>query len=212
MIKLGIIEDDAGIRQRFEKYFSFQSGIECVLIAESVESFIEKAGSVKEVNVLLSDIGLPGVSGIEGIPLVKKVFPNCNILMITVYAESERIFNALCAGANGYLLKSTPLPKVKEAIENINNGDAAMSPSIARKVIDYFQPRQKKERNKKEQLTKREKQIVQGIVDGLSYKMIAARHDISFQTVKQHIKNIYRKLHINSKAELISKSFKGELD
>ena len=171
MIKLGIIEDDNGIRQRFEKYFSFRQGIECVLVADSVESFLAKAKGIKEIDVLLSDIGLPGISGIKGIPLVQKIFPDCNILMITVYVENERIFNALCAGASGYLLKNTPLPKVMEAIESINNGDAAMSPSIARKVIDYFQPVQKKVSSKKEQLTKREKEIVQGIVDGLSYKL-----------------------------------------
>ena len=208
MIKLGIIEDDSHIRAGFERFFSLQQDMVCVIAADSIENFFSQLTKTDQLDVVLSDIGLPGQSGIEGIPLIKARFPEVQILIITVYADQEKIFNALCAGANGYLLKNTPLPKVKEAVKNVFEGDAAMSPSIARKVIAHFQPQAK---TSKEHLTAREKEIVQAIVDGLSYKMVAAQLGISFETVKQHIKNIYKKLQINSKAELISKSFKGEL-
>ncbi|MEL6864003.1 MAG: response regulator transcription factor [Bacteroidota bacterium] len=208
MIRLGIIEDDKDIRTGFERYLSLQPDISCEIVSDSVEAFFEELPAKAPLDVVLTDIGLPGKSGIEGIPLIKKQMPHCNILMITVYNDQEKIFMALCAGATGYLLKNTPLSKVREAILNVHNGDAAMSPSIARKVIAYFQPRKAPNR---EQLTSREQQIVQAIVDGLSYKMIANRLNISFETVKQHIKNIYKKLQINSKAELISRSYRGEI-
>ena len=208
IIHVGIIEDDAEIRNGYQRYLSLQKDIECTIVADSVELFQECIKEDVKLDVLLSDIGLPGKSGIEGIAIAREKYPDCNILMITVYNDSDRIFKALCAGATGYLLKNTPLPKVAEAIRNVSTGDAAMSPSIARKVIDYFRP---KKSPTKEQLTTREQQIVQGIVDGLSYKMVADRLGIKFETVKQHIKNIYRKLQINSKAELISKSYKGEI-
>lgn len=207
-INLGIIEDDIALREGFVKYLSLQPDIECNIVAGSVEEFVDLTDQNTQIDVLLSDIGLPGKSGIEGIAFVREHFPDCNILMFTVYNDSERVFQALCAGAVGYILKNTSLSKIAESIRDVHKGDAAMSPSIARKVIAHFQTPAKE---KKAQLTKREYQIVEGIVDGLSYKMIGERLGITFETAKQHIKNIYRKLEINSKAELIAKSFKGEL-
>ena len=208
MIKLAIIEDDPNIRSGLERYLSFQKEIHCALAVDSVEAFLEGTTNMSTLDVVLSDIGLPGKSGVEGIFDIKNRFPDVNILMFSVHKDSERVFRAICNGATGYLVKTTPLPKVKEAIVDVHKGDAAMSPSIARKVIEYFRP-QKKDR--KELLTTREKQIVQALVEGLSYKMVAERLQISFETVKQHIKNIYKKLEINSKAELISRSYRGEL-
>ena len=208
MIKLVIIEDDSEIRNGLKRYLSLQKDIHCRICAESYEAFSQQIDDSTAIDVVLTDIGLPGKSGIEGIPLIKKAFPAANVLMLTVYNDADRIFKALCAGANGYLLKNTPLPKIAEAIRNVHRGDAAMSPSIARKVIAYFQP---KRPSRSEQLTAREQQIVSAIVEGLSYKLVADRLGISFETVKQHIKNIYKKLHINSKAELIRKSFNGEI-
>jgi DNA-binding NarL/FixJ family response regulator len=128
--------------------------------------------------------------------------------MLTTFEEEDKIFKALCAGAVSYISKRTPLTKIEEAIFTIFRGGSYMSPSIARKVISHFNPKPK---NTKTQLTSRQSQIVQGIVDGLSYKMIADKHIISIDTVRDHIKKIYRLLEINSKSELIKKSLDEDL-
>jgi DNA-binding NarL/FixJ family response regulator len=161
-------------------------------------------------DVILMDIGLPGMSGISGMRLIKDGHPDADIIMLTVYNDWQKIFDSLCAGASGYLLKNTPLAEIKKAIESVHCGGAAMSPEIARKVMEYFSP--KHEPSKPESfLTPKEKEIVIGLVDGLSYKMIANRMSLSIDTIRFHIKNIYRKLQVNSKAEIISKSLRGEI-
>lgn len=157
------------------------------------------------------DIQLPGMSGIEGIGIIKDKYPEIDIIMLTVYHDSHKIFDSLCAGASGYLLKHTSLPEIKESILNLLNGGAPMSPQIARKVINHFQEQEPRKSNVESSLTPREHDIVNGLVDGLSYKMIADRYDISIDTVRAHIRNIYKKLHVNSKAEVIAKSLKGEI-
>ncbi|HSD63195.1 MAG TPA: response regulator transcription factor, partial [Ignavibacteriaceae bacterium] len=159
--------------------------------------------------VALVDIGLPGISGINGIKILRKEYPDINIIMLTVYNDPARIFNSLCAGASGYLLKNTPLEEIKKSIEILDSGGSPMSPEIARKVIDYFNTG--KSEGYKSDLTKKENEIVNALVDGLSYKLIADRMEISIDTVRFHIRNIYRKLHVNSKSEVISKSLKGEI-
>jgi DNA-binding NarL/FixJ family response regulator len=155
------------------------------------------------------DIQLPGMSGIEGIGIIKEKYPEIEIIMLTVYHDSHKIFDSLKAGASGYLLKHTSLPEIKESIEKLASGGAPMSPQIARKVIQYFNKPDKKE--VESDLTPREQDIVNGLVDGLSYKLIADRFDISIDTVRAHIRNIYKKLHVNSKAEVITKSLRGEI-
>jgi DNA-binding NarL/FixJ family response regulator len=154
------------------------------------------------------DIGLPGMSGIDGMKLIKQDYPDVDIVMLTVYNDADKIFQSLCAGATGYLLKNTPLEEIKEGIELLTRGGSPMSPQIARKVIDFFGSEKKKVASP---LSEKEKEIVVGLVDGLSYKLIADRMSISLETVRFHIKNIYRKLHVHSKAEVISKSLKGEI-
>ncbi|HKI46179.1 MAG TPA: response regulator transcription factor, partial [Balneolales bacterium] len=155
-------------------------------------------------------IELPGMSGIDGMKLIKNQHPEIEIIILTVYHDSHKIFDSLCAGASGYLLKHTSLPEIKEAIETLVDGGSPMSPQIARKVIDYFKkPEIKKE--PESELTPREQEIVVGLVDGLSYKMIADRMGIAIDTVRAHIRNIYKKLHVNSKAEVIAKSLRGEI-
>jgi len=142
--------------------------------------------------------------------LIKNQHPEIEIIILTVYHDSHKIFDSLCAGASGYLLKHTSLPEIKEAIETLVDGGSPMSPQIARKVIDYFKkPEIKKE--PESELTPREQEIVVGLVDGLSYKMIADRMGIAIDTVRAHIRNIYKKLHVNSKAEVIAKSLRGEI-
>lgn len=209
MINIALIEDDEVVRNNLATFLSRQEKINCVIAAGSVEDFFEKAKNDKvlQLDIILSDIGLPGMSGIEAIPLIKRKFADVSIIILSVYADSERIFKALCAGAVGYLQKDTAAEEILDCINIIAKGGSAMSPTIARKVVDYFAPK----RTYNEPLTAKEQQVIAAMVDGLSYKLIASRLGITLETVRQHIKNIYRKLHVNSKSEVIVKSLKGEI-
>ena len=208
-IRLAIIEDDPIIRESLEVFLGANKAIEISFIAESVEDFLNalKVTRNPKVDLLLLDIGLPGISGLEGIKPIKRKLPELEIIMLTTYEEEEKIFKALCAGAISYLSKRTPLPTIQEALFTIHRGGSYMSPSIARKVVTYFSPKQKN----KEELTARQLQIVQGVVDGLSYKMIADKLMISLDTVRDHIKKIYKSLQINSKSELVKKALDKEI-
>jgi DNA-binding NarL/FixJ family response regulator len=210
MISVAIIEDHRDIREAICDYLDSQSGFSCVLNAESVEQFLKQVSEENMPDIVLCDIGLPGMSGIEGIRFIKERFPEVDVVMLTVYDDAEKIFQSLCAGASGYLLKNTPFSLVKEGLELLNRGGAPMSPEIAAKVVSFFQNSRPK-LQVDAHLTEKEREVVVGLVDGLSYKMIADRLSISVQTVQVHIKNIYQKLHVHCKAEVIAKSFRGEL-
>jgi len=207
---VGIVEDNKKIRDLIQRYLDMQDELSCPVAVDSVEEMIDYLKEHPRPDVILMDIQLPGMSGIKGIGLIKEEYPKIDIIMLTVYHDSHKIFNALRAGASGYLLKHTSLPEIKESILKLLDGGAPMSPQIARKVINHFQENAPK-KNSDSDLTPREHDIVNGLVDGLSYKMIADRYDISIDTVRAHIRNIYKKLHVNSKAEVIAKSLKGEI-
>lgn len=210
MIEIGIVEDNIKIRNLIQKFLDMQEKMSCKIAVDSVEEMLEHLKEHESPDVLLMDIQLPGMSGIEGISIIKKKYPDIEIIMLTIYHDSHKIFNSLVAGASGYLLKHTSLPEIKESIENLVQGGAPMSPQIARKVIEHFK-KPEPEKNPDSDLTSREQDIVNGLVDGLSYKLIADRFDISIDTVRAHIRNIYKKLHVNSKAEVIAKSLRGEI-
>ena len=209
MINVGIVEDDSEIREAICSYLNDQDNIRCDLAEESVEKFMRFLYPDKLPSVILMDIGLPGMSGISGIKLIKEKFPEIDILMLTVHNDPHKIFQSLCAGATGYLLKTTPLSEIKKFIEELSTGGAPMSPQIARRVIEYFQ--KEKEDKKPSPLTEKEKEIVLDLVDGLSYKMIADKQNITIETVRTHIKHIYHKLHVHCKADVIRKSLQGEI-
>lgn len=210
MILIGIVEDDEQIRKGIQSFLNRQDNFECNWSYGSVEDLLNNLSSRAIPNVLIMDIGLPGMSGIEGMKLIKEKYPEIDIVVFSVYNDPKRIFDSLCAGATGYLLKNTPLEEIKEGIELLAQGGSPMSPQIARKVIEYFAPGSKKQ-EQVSPLSAKEKEIVVGLVDGLSYKLIADRMNISIETVRFHIKNIYRKLHVHGKAEVISKSLRGEI-
>src|SRR6056297_81012 len=207
---VGIVEDNKKIRDLIQRYLDMQDELSCPVAVDSVEEMQEYLEEHPAPDVILMDIQLPGMSGIKGIGLIKEKYNDVDIIMLTVYHDSHKIFNALRAGASGYLLKHTSLPEIKESILKLLDGGAPMSPQIARKVINHFQENAPK-KNSDSDLTPREHDIVNGLVDGLSYKMIADRYDISIDTVRAHIRNIYKKLHVNSKAEVIAKSLRGEI-
>jgi DNA-binding NarL/FixJ family response regulator len=154
-------------------------------------------------DVVLMDIDMPGISGIEGVKMIKEARPETAVIMYTVFEDDERLFQCLCAGANGYLLKKTAPGKLFESIQDVLEGGAPMSPSIAKKVLGTFQA--KKESNKYH-LTPREIEVLQWLVKGYSIKIIAAEMFLAFDTIRTHLKNIYQKLHVNCGKEAIAKA------
>ncbi len=204
MISVAIIEDIKDIRESIKEFISLQQDLVCSLAVESVEDFLSSSTDQTIVDVLLLDIDLPGISGINGMEFIKNKYPSIDIIMVTIYEDHEKIFSALKAGAAGYLLKTTPFPKLRAAILDIHSGGAPMEPIIARKVIEYFN-RSTKSKEEKSELTSKENEIVNYLVDGFTYKKIAETLNNSIETIRHHVKNIYKKLHINSRAELMKK-------
>ena len=201
-----IIEDDVGIRDSLVTYFSSDSTrFAAVWPFDSVEGALAAELPEGEAYYLLLDINLPGMTGIEGIVHLKAKWPSCEIIMVSVLTDSQHIFDAICAGASGYLDKGTPLKTIKSSLLTLQAGGSPITPQVARKVFDFFQTGRKVE----EKLTPREQDIVQGIVDGLSYKLIASRLDVSIDTVRKYIRRVYKKLEINSKGELIAKYYRA---
>lgn len=204
-IRILLYEDNAALRDslrilltgldQFDLVGAFG---DCLNIEDEVRRF--------EPDVVLMDIDMPGRSGIEGAFLAKKVNPSTEVLMLTVFDDNDKVFQAVCAGASGYLLKKTPPVKILEAIEDIYNGGAPMTPSIARKVLELF-PRQPAVNTELDKLTPREQGVLRSLAAGNSYKMVADDLDISIDTVRTHIKRIYEKLHVHSVAEAIAKAF-----
>ncbi|MGE5804511.1 MAG: response regulator [Ignavibacteria bacterium] len=207
MINIALVEDDNELREHLRTYFDSQKEFKCSFSVDSAENLLWHL-KTSEPDIILMDIGLPGMSGIEAMKLVREKYPEVEIIMLTVYSDPQKIFDALCAGASGYLLKNAPFDELKASIIELKEGGAPMSPQIARKVINYFKP---KKEVKESVLSDKEKEVVIGLVDGLSYKQIGERLFISFETVRSHIKNIYKKLHVHSKAEIIRKSFRDEI-
>jgi DNA-binding NarL/FixJ family response regulator len=209
MIQVGIVEDDDHIRKSIQDFLNRQNNFRCQWSFNSIEALLPCLNDPNLPHVLIMDIGLPGMSGIDGMKIIKQQHPEIDLVVFSVYNDQQRIFDSLCAGATGYLMKNTPFEEIKSGIELLVHGGSPMSPQIARKVIDFFAPRSKRERESP--LSAKEKEIVVGLVDGLSYKLIADRMNISIETVRFHIKRIYRKLHVHGKAEVISKSLRGEI-
>ncbi|HWK55870.1 MAG TPA: response regulator transcription factor [Parapedobacter sp.] len=201
---LAIIEDRRVILDSLTAFFGASERFDLVFAADSAEQFMERWDD-QRIDLLLCDIGLPGKSGIEVAWYVKRRSSSTQVVMYTVFDDKDAIFQALCAGASGYLLKNTPLPQVEERLIEVLNGGSVMSPHVARMVIGHFNPYLDKPYADVERLTPREIEIVSLLQDGHSYKQVATQTHISVDTVKYHIRNIYGKLQINSRSELITK-------
>jgi DNA-binding NarL/FixJ family response regulator len=177
--------------------------------ASSIKGFQAAASKIPVLDMLLLDIGLPDMNGIEGIPIIKKMYPEIDIIMLTTYEENEQIFEALCAGACSYISKRSSLAQITEALKIVADGGSYMSPSIARKISEHFNLQQKKTKIK---VTTRQKEIIQLVADGKSYKQIAEICFISLNTVRSHLKKIYALLDVNNKVDLIRKLNDGEIN
>lgn len=164
-------------------------------------------------DVVLMDIEMPGMSGIEALHEIKKHYPKLNVLMQTVFEDDDKIFESICQGASGYILKNTPPAQLLDAIADTYNGGAPMSPVIAKKVLQLLQSKSKQPVAAENEiaLTTREKEVLLHMVNGMSYKMIAAKCDVTFETVRSHIKNIYAKLHVTTMTEAVVKAVKDNL-
>jgi len=207
MIQVIITEDNHTIREGLALLINAADGLECAAAYENCEDMLADLPGQKP-DIFLQDIGLPGMSGIEGVKKILKQLPDAVILMLTVFEDEENVFEALKAGASGYLLKKTPPDQLLEAIKDAFQGGSPMSSNIARKVVSFFkQPPAVKTKNSCG-ISEREKEILASLADGNSYKIIADKLFISIDTVRTHIRNIYRKLHVHNQSEAVAKAIK----
>ena len=207
-INIGIIEDEPIVRESLVSLFTKQTDLCVHSQASTVNGFLENKG-IDSIEVLLLDINLPGMSGLDGMGILQEAMPNAEIIILTTYEDEEVIFKALCQGASSYLSKRTSTADILKAVHTVMAGGSFMSPYIARKVIQHFTPVKRNPRLAK--LTARQLEIVQALKEGYSYKMIADKLHLSVNTVSDHIKTIYKKLQVHSKGELLSKGLKGEI-
>jgi DNA-binding NarL/FixJ family response regulator len=206
MITVVIVEDNKIINDSLSMLINRADGFSCLGSFLDCESMLKKIKGLKP-DIVLMDIKLPGMNGIEGVKILKGMLPELNILMLTIHEENDLIFDALCAGACGYLVKKTHPERLLEAIQEANEGGAPMSSHIARKVTLFFQKRNTLAEDST-LLTDREKEILKELIKGKTYYSIALTLNISKDTVRFHIKRIYKKLHVHSQAEAVAKAIK----
>jgi DNA-binding NarL/FixJ family response regulator len=208
--RIVIVEDKKGIRDGLTVLLSATDGIECMGSYESCEDMLPNL-EIDKPDVILMDIGLPGMSGIEGTREAKKILPDVTVLVLSVYEDDDNIFSALCMGASGYLVKNTPPARLIEAIREAHGGGSPMSAHIARKVVDIFQKNFRVPGDSEIKLTDRETEILTGLSNGSSYMSIADDLFISVDTVRYHIRHIYQKLQVHSQSAAVSKGIREGL-
>jgi DNA-binding NarL/FixJ family response regulator len=209
IIKALIIEDQRELREGLQTLINFTDGFKCMGAFHTAEEGISRA-KFETPDVVLTDIGLPGIDGIEGIRRLKEMYPNLIILVLTIHDDNERIFDALCAGACGYLLKRTPPTKLLENIREAVTGGAPMSPEVASRVIKIFREFRPPERVDYD-LTAHETRILKLLVDGYNFTTAAKKLGVSYNTVKFHMTRIYDKLQVHSKTDAVAKALQNRL-
>jgi two-component system nitrate/nitrite response regulator NarL len=208
-IRVALVEDQAATREGLSLLISDSPGFQICGLFASMEDALEQIHNVAP-HVLLADIGLPGMSGIEGVRRIHSLLPELPVLMLTVHGDSDSVFSAVCAGACGYLLKETPPARLLEAIRELHEGGAPMSPSIARKVVLMFQKIAPAE-PEGGPLSLRQAEILRLLAEGHSYKACAAKLEIGMDTVRSHVRKIYERLHVHSRSEAVWKALQGGL-
>jgi len=205
MINISIIEDIDEVRQGLKYLIDADPDISVIRTYSDAESFISSFPLLAVPDIILMDIGLPGINGIEATKKIKEAYPGIDILILTIFEEEDKILNAIQAGATGYILKNTKPGELISQIKSIHTGGSPISPNVARKILDEFRKETRVVEKKDYNLTPRENEILLAIVEGLTYREISERYGIASSTVKKHILHIYRKLEVSSKVEFIKK-------
>lgn len=204
-IKVAIFEDNSLLRESLHELVNGSEGLICTGAFPDCTDLLRKVESANP-DVILMDIDLPGMNGIEAVGKINQTHPEIMIIMQTVFNDNERIFQSITAGASGYLLKNTSPARILESIREAATGGAPMTPSIAHKILEVFRNRKPAlPANDQSQLNERQKEILECVFNGMSYKLIAEKLFLSVDTVRYHVKNIYEILHVHSRDELISK-------
>jgi DNA-binding NarL/FixJ family response regulator len=209
MIKLLLYEDNPQLREGLTMLINGSEGFEVLAAFKNCDNIMDEVEAFTP-DVILMDIDMPGVNGLEGLKRVRAVNTDVKVLMLTVFDDNKNVFEAISNGANGYILKKTPPAKLLEYIAEAQTGGAPMTASVATQVLKMFSSIHN-DKGEDYNLSEREKQVLQLLVDGYSYKMIAGEMYIAIDTVRSHIKKIYEKLHVNSKSEAVAKAFKDRL-
>ena len=209
MIYVALVEDDDEVRNSMKEFLSITDDLSCIGSYANAEDFIKAFGQMN-VDVVVMDITMPGMSGIQCVSMLKPKKPDVQFLMCTSHIDAEKTFDSLCAGATGYLLKNSPPDKLFEAIRDIHRGGSPMSSQIARFVVSSF-PDKKKNTGLLETFTVREQEILNALAKGYQYKEIADQLDISIETVRTYLRKIYEKLQVHSKVEALNKVFPKDI-
>lgn len=209
-LRVAIVEDDAAMSGGLAALIDSNAGYRCAGRYGSVEELLRRPPA-RDVDVILLDINLPGVDGAQGVRLLRERFISTEVLMLTVYADEQRVFESICNGAVGYLLKKTPPAKLLEAIREAANGGAPMSPEIARKVVTLFRTARGDHAERNDVLTPQEVRLLQLLAAGHSYGAAGDELDISINTVRSHVRNVYDKLHVHSKSAAVTKALRNGL-
>jgi DNA-binding NarL/FixJ family response regulator len=203
MISVAIVDDEKELCESIATFVNGSSGFRCVTTYHSAEAALQHLPAEKP-DVVLMDINMTGMNGVECVRRLKNLVPELKIMMLTVYEDTDQIFRALSAGASGYMLKRSTPARLLEAIKELNEGGSPMSSSIARKVVASFQ-KAGKAREEKANLSPREQTVLESMAKGLTYKQTADRLEISIDTVRTHVRRIYEKLHVKSNTEAVAK-------
>ena len=209
MIKVAVFDDNQAWRELLGMLIHSTPGMQCTGTFEDCREAVKNIGQ-NVPDVILMDIDMPHVDGISGLQLIKDQFPAVRIMMQTVFEQDDKIFEAIRAGADGYLLKTTPPAKIIDAISELMAGGAPMTPTVARQVLQLFNGKNKKPQSSFN-LTERELEILAMLVQGLSYKIIASKCFVSYSTINSHISHIYQKLHVKSGTEAVAKAIEQNL-
>jgi Response regulator containing a CheY-like receiver domain and an HTH DNA-binding domain len=210
LIRVAIFEDNKHLREGLQILINGTPGFTCVGAYPDCSNLVAHL-KANQADIALMDIEMPGMTGIEATRIIKASLPHVQVLIQTVFFDDDYIFKAICAGASGYILKSTTPAAYIEAIRDVHSGGSPMTAGIARRVIELFKENLAPPSANNYQLSEKEKEVLQNLVDGKSYKMIADAMNIAFDTVKTHIKNIYAKLHVHSSAEAVAKAIRERI-